>query len=89
MLERNSFWPQPQWPGFGWYKTILRLDWTIVLSAQSFFNLLIDRVKSIKTIIAWLYAFAISYASSFGLWFGSYAESLIDDLITLHQLIKS
>jgi argininosuccinate lyase len=56
----------------------------IVLLVQSFFELLIQQSEKHKNDLLPGYThLQLAMPSSFGLWFGAYAESLIDDLITL------
>ncbi len=56
----------------------------IVLAVQSFFQLLIQQSEKYKTDLLPGYThLQLAMPSSFGLWFGAYAESLTDDLITL------
>jgi argininosuccinate lyase len=55
-----------------------------VLLVQSFFELLIQQSKKHKNDLLPGYThLQLAMPSSFGLWFGAYAESLIDDLIVL------
>jgi argininosuccinate lyase len=50
-----------------------------------FFNLLIQQSEKFKDYLLPGYThLQLAMPSSFGLWFGAYAESLVDDLITLH-----
>ncbi len=61
----------------------------LVLSAQSFFNLLIEQSEKHKNDLLPGYThLQLAMPSSFGLWFGAYAESLVDDLITLQSAYK-
>jgi argininosuccinate lyase len=56
----------------------------LVKTIQPFFELLQTQSEKYKDhLLPGLYSFAISNAFSFGLWFGAYAESLVDDMITL------
>lgn len=56
----------------------------IVLSVQSFFELLIQQSEKYKGDFLPGYThLQLAMPSSFGLWFGAYAESFVDDLITL------
>ncbi|MEP6464944.1 MAG: argininosuccinate lyase [Parafilimonas sp.] len=56
----------------------------LVLSVQSFFELLIDQSETYKNDLFPGYThLQLAMPSSFGLWFGAYAEGLVDDLITL------
>lgn len=51
----------------------------------SFFNLLLAQSEKFKNHLLPGYThLQLAMPSSFGLWFGAYAESLVDDLITLH-----
>ena len=62
----------------------------LVLIVQSFFELLIRQSEKYKNDLLPGYThLQLAMPSSFGLWFGAYAESLIDDLITFRQHIKS
>lgn len=55
-----------------------------VLSVQSFFDLLIAQSEKFKTHLLPGYThLQLAMPSSFGLWLGAYAESLVDDTITL------
>jgi len=57
----------------------------LVLAVQSFFDLLIEQSEKYKDDLLPGYThLQLAMPSSFGLWFGAYAESLVDDLITLH-----
>ena len=57
----------------------------LVDQINEFFNLLINQSERFKDYLLPGYThFQLAMPSSFGLWFGAYAESLIDDLITLH-----
>lgn len=52
---------------------------------RNLFDLLQDRSEKYKDYLLPGYThFQLAMPSSFGLWFGAYAESLVDDLITLH-----
>jgi argininosuccinate lyase len=56
----------------------------ITLGIQSLFDLLIDKSEEHKAKLLPGYThLQLAMPSSFGLWFGAYAESLADDLITL------
>ncbi len=56
----------------------------LVLATKSFFDLLILQSEKYKTDLLPGYThLQLAMPSSFGLWFGAYAESLVDDLITL------
>ena len=56
----------------------------IVLAVQSFFDLLIAQSSTYKNDLLPGYThLQLAMPSSFGLWFGAYAESLVDDLITV------
>ena len=60
-----------------------------VLSVQSFFDLLVTQSEKFKTHLLPGYThLQLAMPSSFGLWFGAYAESLVDDLITLQSAYK-
>jgi argininosuccinate lyase len=57
----------------------------IVYDVKSFFDLLQKQSERYKDYLLPGYThFQLAMPSSFGLWFGAYAESLVDDLITLH-----
>jgi argininosuccinate lyase len=56
----------------------------LVQSINSFFNLLIQKSEEHKEKLLPGYThMQLAMPSSFGLWFGAYAESLVDDVITL------
>lgn len=58
----------------------------IVISTKQFFDLLIDQSEKYKDDLLPGYThLQLAMPSSFGLWFGAYAESLVDDLITLQS----
>jgi argininosuccinate lyase len=55
-----------------------------VLSIQSFFELLVNKSEQFKNDLLPGYThLQLAMPSSFGLWLGAYAESLVDDCITL------
>jgi argininosuccinate lyase len=57
----------------------------LVHSVYDFFTLLQTQSDEFKNDLLPGYThFQLAMPSSFGLWFGAYAESLVDDLITLH-----
>ena len=57
---------------------------TIVTSVNSLFDLLQQQSKKHKsTLLPGYTHLQLAMPSSFGLWFGAYAESLVDDMITL------
>ncbi len=57
----------------------------LVQDVNEFFNLLIQQSEKYKTYLLPGYThLQLAMPSSFGLWFGAYAESLADDMITLH-----
>jgi argininosuccinate lyase len=57
----------------------------LVHQVNDFFNLLQKQSEKYKDYLLPGYThFQLAMPSSFGLWFGAYAESLVDDLITLH-----
>ncbi|MEO8720087.1 MAG: argininosuccinate lyase, partial [Ginsengibacter sp.] len=57
----------------------------LVHQVNDFFNLLQSHSEKYKDYLLPGYThFQLAMPSSFGLWFGAYAESLVDDLITLH-----
>ena len=56
----------------------------VVQEVKSFFDLLLQQSEQYKTYLLPGYThFQLAMPSSFGLWFGAYAESLVDDIITL------
>jgi argininosuccinate lyase len=56
----------------------------IVAETKNLFDLLIAQSEKYKTYLLPGYThFQLAMPSSFGLWFGAYAESLVDDLITV------
>ena len=56
----------------------------IVFSTKDFFDLLIEKSEKFKDDLLPGYThLQLAMPSSFGLWFGAYAESLVDDLTTL------
>jgi argininosuccinate lyase len=58
----------------------------IVLSTKDLFDLLIQQSEKYKDDLLPGYThLQLAMPSSFGLWFGAYAESLVDDLITLQS----
>lgn len=58
----------------------------LVLTVQSFFDLLILQSEKYKNDLLPGYThLQLAMPSSFGLWFGAYAESLVDDVITLQS----
>jgi argininosuccinate lyase len=58
----------------------------LVQAVQPFFALLITQSEKFKTHLLPGYThLQLAMPSSFGLWFGAYAESLVDDLITLQS----
>jgi argininosuccinate lyase len=57
----------------------------VVHEVKSLFDLLLQQSERYKTSLLPGYThFQLAMPSSFGLWFGAYAESLVDDMITLH-----
>lgn len=61
----------------------------LVLAVQSFFELLIQQSEKYKNELLPGYThLQLAMPSSFGLWFGAYAESLVDDIITLQSAYK-
>ncbi|MBT1703551.1 argininosuccinate lyase [Chryseosolibacter indicus] len=57
----------------------------IVAEVKNLFDLLVQQSEKYKDYLLPGYThFQLAMPSSFGLWFGAYAESLIDDLVTLH-----
>lgn len=61
----------------------------VVNSVKEFFDLLIKQSEKHKSFLLPGYThLQLAMPSSFGLWFGAYAESLVDDLITLQAAYK-
>ncbi|MBN8836658.1 MAG: argininosuccinate lyase [Sphingobacteriia bacterium] len=61
----------------------------LVNNIQPFFQLLIQQSEKYKTHLLPGYThLQLAMPSSFGLWFGAYAESLVDDVTTLHAAYK-
>lgn len=61
----------------------------LVHHIQPFFNLLIEQSEKYKTHLLPGYThLQLAMPSSFGLWFGAYAESLVDDVTTLQAAYK-
>lgn len=61
----------------------------IVQSARKLFDLLIEQSEKFKDHLMPGYThLQLAMPSSFGLWFGAYAESLVDDVITLEAAYK-
>ncbi len=61
----------------------------ITRAVASLFNTLIDQSKRYKNVLMPGYThLQVAMPSSFGLWFGAYAESLIDDLTVLSAAYK-
>ncbi len=57
----------------------------VVNETKDFFELLIQQSEKYKDYLLPGYThLQLAMPSSFGLWFGAYAESLVDDMITLH-----
>ncbi len=58
----------------------------LVISTKDLFDLLIEQSEKYKADLLPGYThLQLAMPSSFGLWFGAYAESLVDDLITLQS----
>ena len=58
----------------------------LVKTTQSFFNLLQSQSEKYKSYLFPGYThLQLAMPSSFGLWFGAYAESLVDDMITIRS----
>lgn len=58
----------------------------VVNETRSLFDLLLQQSEKYKTYLLPGYThFQLAMPSSFGLWFGAYAESLVDDVITLES----
>jgi len=63
--------------------------WTVANSTKSLFDVLILQSEKFKSILIPGYThFQIAMPSSFGLWFGAYAESLADDMIILEAAYR-
>lgn len=61
----------------------------LVLEVKNLFDLLITQSETYKQHLLPGYThFQLAMPSSFGLWFGAYAESLVDDLITLEAAYR-
>jgi len=61
----------------------------LVISTKAFFDLLIQQSEKHKNDLLPGYThLQLAMPSSFGLWFGAYAESLVDDLITLQAAFE-
>ena len=61
----------------------------VVQSARKLFDLLIEQSEKFKDHLLPGYThLQLAMPSSFGLWFGAYAESLVDDVITLEAAYK-
>lgn len=61
----------------------------VVTDVQSLFDLLLAKSEEHKDKLLPGYThLQLAMPSSFGLWFGAYAESLVDDLITLHAAYR-
>lgn len=61
----------------------------VVKETKSLFDLLLQQSEKNKTHLLPGYThFQLAMPSSFGLWFGAYAESLVDDVITLESAYR-
>ena len=61
----------------------------IVNETRTLFTLLIEQSEKHKDYLLPGYThFQLAMPSSFGLWFGAYAESLVDDMITLQAAFR-
>jgi len=71
-------------------KLFLRAEITqLVQAVEPFFKLLQSQSEAFKNQLLPGYThLQLAMPSSFGLWFGAYAESLVDDLITLQAAYK-
>ncbi|MEY2901622.1 MAG: argininosuccinate lyase [Bacteroidota bacterium] len=71
-------------------KLFLRAEITLLVAAvEPFFKLLQSQSEQFKNHLLPGYThLQLAMPSSFGLWFGAYAESLVDDLITLQGAYK-
>ena len=57
----------------------------LVNSTRVMFDLLLEQSENYKSYLLPGYThLQLAMPSSFGLWFGAYAESLVDDIITVH-----
>lgn len=62
---------------------------TLVEDTETLFNTLIDLSEQYKTVLMPGYThMQVAMPSSFGLWFGAYAESLVDDVHMMHAAYK-
>src|SRR5690606_14640685 len=62
----------------------------ITTRVRSLFDTLIAQSENFKDILIPGYThMQVAMPSSFGLWFGAYAESLVDDLYLLHAAYKT
>ena len=62
---------------------------SVVESITSLFNILISQSEKYKRVLLPGYThLQVAMPSSFGLWFGAYAESLVDDLVVLQAAYK-
>ena len=58
----------------------------LVINTKSLFDLLIEKSEQYKNDLLPGYThLQLAMPSSFGLWFGAYAESLVDDLVTVQS----
>jgi argininosuccinate lyase len=63
--------------------------WSVANQTKSLFDVLISQSEKYKsTLIPGYTHFQIAMPSSFGLWFGAYAESLADDMIILQAAYR-
>src|SRR5664279_2108555 len=63
--------------------------WSVANQAKSLFDVLISQSEKYKAVLIPGYThFQIAMPSSFGLWFGAYAESLADDMIMLQAAYR-
>lgn len=61
----------------------------LVITTKEFFDLLIEKSERHKNDLLPGYThLQLAMPSSFGLWFGAYAEGLVDDLVTLQSAYK-
>lgn len=61
----------------------------VVIETKSLFDLLLQQSEKYKADLLPGYThFQLAMPSSFGLWFGAYAESLVDDVITLESAYR-
>jgi len=63
--------------------------WSVANQSKSLFDILVAQSEKYKSVLIPGYThFQIAMPSSFGLWFGAYAESLADDMIMLQAAYR-